>query len=117
MPAGTRGGSLPKSDTKLAHWRLRRDVTQQDLARAIGIDVKVYRRIEKGDRVPPLDVLLNCAIALRVSLDDLVEDEWRRWQVLDRRAATPPAPEDLWGASADRKHVVPPQRAAQLRPR
>lgn len=116
MPANTRGGSLPKSDTKLARWRLRRAVTQQDLARAIGIDVKVYRRFEKGDRVPPLDVLLNCAIALRVSLDDIVEDDWRQWQVLDQRASSPPEPDELWGVDADRAHIVPPERAAQLRP-
>lgn len=116
MPAGTRGGSLPKSDTKLAHWRLRRGVTQQDLARAIGIDVKVYRRIEKGDGVPPLDVLLNCAIALRVSLDDLVEDRWRTWQVLDQRASSPPDPDTLWDAGADRRHQVPPEKAVRLKP-
>jgi transcriptional regulator with XRE-family HTH domain len=116
MPERTRGGSLPKSDTKLAHWRLRRGVTQQELARAIGIDVKVYRRVEKGDRVPPLDVLLNCAVALRVSLNDIVEDGWREWQVLDQRASSPPDPDELWGADADRRHVVAPERAVELRP-
>lgn len=117
MTGRTRGGSLPKSDTRLARWRLRRGVTQTNLARAIGIDVKVYRRIEKGDRVPPLDVLLNCAIALRVSLDDLVEDEWRRWQVLDQRSAAPPDPDELWSVDADREHQTPPERAARLAPR
>src|SRR5690242_2491193 len=112
MPERTRGGSLPKSDSKLAHWRLRRGVTQSDLARAIGIDAKVYRSIEQRARVPRLDVLMNCAIALRVALEDIVEDEWRGWQTLDQRAATPPDPDELWAADADRGHMVSPDQAA-----
>ncbi len=107
---------MPKSDTKLARWRLRRRVTQQDLARAVGVDVKVYRQVVKADRVPAFDVLLNCAVALRVSLDDIVEDDWRHWQVLDQRASAPPDPEELWGTGADRAHLVPPDRAAKLNP-
>lgn len=112
---GTRGGSLPKSDSKLSHWRLRRGVSQQDLARAVGVDVKVYRRLEQGQATPSWPLLINCAIALRVSLDDIVEDDWCRWQVLDRRSATPPDLDELWGDDADRTHIVPPDRAAELR--
>lgn len=116
MPERTRGGSLPKSDSKLARWRLRRGVTQTDLARAVGIDAKVYRSIEQGSRVPRFDVLMNCAIALRVSLEDIVEDEWRQWHALDQRATAQPEPDQLWATDADRSHVVPPERAAQLNP-
>lgn len=112
---GTRGGSLPKSDSKLSHWRLRRGVSQQDLARAVGVDVKVYRRLEQGQSTPSWPLLINCAIALRVSLDDIVEDGWRGWQVLDRRALAPPDTDELWAEDADREHLVPPERAGELR--
>jgi hypothetical protein len=53
---------------------------------------------------------------LRVALDDLVEDEWRGWQVLDRRASSAPDPDELWAPDADRRHQVAPDRAAQLKP-
>lgn len=84
--------------TKLARWREQRGITQEELARATGLSQSVYWRLENGryDN-PPLRYLVNCALALGCDLDDLIEDSWRRWLVLDQRhAAKPPKPGQLW---------------------
>jgi transcriptional regulator with XRE-family HTH domain len=89
----------PKS--RLAALRQKRGLTQEQLARATGLSASVYWRLENGHYDnPPLRYLMNCKIALDCELDDLIEDEWREWMVLDRRyAAEPPRPEELWPAS------------------
>jgi transcriptional regulator with XRE-family HTH domain len=94
-PARHDPGTIP--ETKLAHARISRGVTQEDLARAVGISVPTYRRLERGDvRNPKLGQLVNCAIALGVELDTLIEDEWREWLTFDARAAAPPEPQAFW---------------------
>lgn len=63
-----------------------RGVTQEELARAVGISVPTYRRLERGEvRNPKFGQLVNCAIALVVALDTLIEDEWREWLPFDAR--------------------------------
>lgn len=83
--------------TKLAIWRERRGVTQEELARTTGLSTSVYWRLENGryDN-PPLRYLINCAIALGCTLDDLIEDEWREWMVLDQRGAGSPPDSTFW---------------------
>lgn len=78
--------------------RMRRGVTQEELARAVGISVPTYRRIERAEtNNPKLRHLMNCAIALGVELDEILEDEWFEWLIFDRsRAAKPPQPEKFW---------------------
>lgn len=84
--------------TRLAHARLSRGVTQEELARAVGISVPTYRGLERGRvRNPKLRHLTNCAIALGVELDDLLEDEWFEWLPLNAsEAAQPPEPDEFW---------------------
>jgi transcriptional regulator with XRE-family HTH domain len=83
--------SVPGSRTRLATWRERRGITQEELARATGLSNSVYWRLENGRyNNPPLRYLMNCALALGCTLDDLVEDEWREWMAFDARAAKPP---------------------------
>jgi len=66
--------------TKLAAWRVKRGVTQQALAEAVGVSRATYVRVEQGRNTnPPLRLLMNCAIALNCALDDLIEDAWREW--------------------------------------
>lgn len=85
------------ADTKLAAARLRRGVTQQELASATGISPATYWRLEHGRMTDPsVRLLVNCALALGVALEDLIEDEWREWLVLDQRRPEPPAPEEFW---------------------
>lgn len=87
--------------TKLATWRQSRGVTQEELARATGLSTSVYWRLENGHYDnPPVRYLVNCALALGCSLDDLIEDEWREWLVMDQRASAPPDHATFW-QSAD----------------
>jgi len=79
---------------RLAAWREYRGWTQSDLSRYTGIPQRTIAHMESrssGTRAN-LRLLIQCALALHCDLDDLIEDEWREWQVLDRRAAVPPDP-------------------------
>ena len=79
---------------------MRRGVTQEELARAVGISVPTYRRMERGETDnPKLRHLVNCAIALGVELDEIMEDEWFEWFPMNRtEAARPPDVEKFWRA-------------------
>ena len=86
-----------KVETKLAAWRVRRGVTQQEMAKAIGISYSSYWRLERGRyKNPPVGYLVNCALALGCELEDILDDEQKRWQVFDTRAAAPPERTDFW---------------------
>lgn len=85
--------------TKLAHWRVFRDLTQEEMAERTGIAPSTYRRLEQGDygSRPDLKNLSNCAYALDCSLLDLIEDELLAWT--PRGGLTePPAPRPEWKA-------------------
>jgi transcriptional regulator with XRE-family HTH domain len=95
MPARRDPGTKP--DTKLAHVRMRRGVSQKQLAEAIGISEPTYARLERGKMTsPPLGYLVNAALALDVPLDDLIEDRWREWHELRADRPVPPAPDAFW---------------------
>jgi transcriptional regulator with XRE-family HTH domain len=71
-------------------------MSQTELAETTGISIATLRRLERGAMAnPPLRYLTNCAIALGVEVEELVEDEWRRWLPLADTKA-PKNPEDLW---------------------
>ena len=95
MPARRDPGA--KLETRLARARARVGVTQEELARAIGISEPTLRRLERGQsRNPPLRYLINASICLGVELEDLIEDEWREWMTFDQRASVPPRPEEFF---------------------
>src|ERR1700676_4009831 len=96
MPARRDPGTLP--ETRLAHARMSRGVTQEELAIAVGISVPTYRRLERGEtQNPKLRHLMNCAIALGVELDDVLEDDWFEWLPLNKsHAPRPPEPDKFW---------------------
>ena len=71
-------------------------MTQQDLAAATGTSTATYWRLEHAVGEPSLRLLANCALALGVELEDLIEDEWREWLVLDQRRPKPPDPAAFW---------------------
>jgi transcriptional regulator with XRE-family HTH domain len=94
MPRRRDPGTKP--ETKLARVRMKRGVTQEELAEAIGISVVTYRRLERGRMDnPPLRYLQNAALALGVELDDLWEEQWREWMVFDQQRPEPPKPEQF----------------------
>ena len=86
-----RGEAVARADTKLAELRAASGHTQDEMARAVGLSIATYRRLEQGKNAnPPLRYLANCAIALGVKVEDLIEPDWREWAVLDERASVPP---------------------------
>jgi transcriptional regulator with XRE-family HTH domain len=75
----------------LARLRVERGVTQQQLAQAAGLPVSRIRELESGrESNPRIRWLMNCALALDVPFDALLEPEWQEWTTFDTRAAEPP---------------------------
>ncbi len=60
--------------TPLAFWRKKRDLTQTDLAKAAEIAQGFLSEIESGRKTGDVTVLQRIAIALEISLLDLVPD-------------------------------------------
>lgn len=52
--------------------RLKRNMTQQEVADAIGCSAVVYQRYEKGTRQPSIEVLLRLADVFGVTVDYLL---------------------------------------------
>lgn len=73
-----------KPRTKLALKRVAAGHTQIEMVRMTGLSEATYVRLEQGrHKNPPIRSLNNCAMVLRCSLMDLVEDEWLEWLSLD----------------------------------
>lgn len=89
--------------TKLAEWREKRGVTQEELAIATGISTSTIRRLENPADLakanPPLRYLQNCALALGCKLNQLIEPEWQEWMPFDQRRSRPPKAEGFWRPS------------------
>lgn len=89
--------------TKLAEWREKRGVTQEELAIATGISTSTIRRLENPADLakanPPLRYLQNCALALGCKLNQLVEPEWQEWMPFDQRKPRPPKADGFWRPS------------------
>ncbi|HEX6457272.1 MAG TPA: helix-turn-helix transcriptional regulator [Thermoleophilaceae bacterium] len=95
MPA--RRDEQSRQETRLAVARVFREVTQADLAEAIGISLTAYRALERGQtQNPPLRWLVNAGIALGIDWEELVDDDWREWLPLNERRAKPPRRDGLW---------------------
>lgn len=58
---------------KIREWRLRREMSQADVARRAGITQASLSNYENGKRDMPLSTLIGVASALNVSLGDLLE--------------------------------------------
>lgn len=88
-----------KVRTPLAEARVRRGLTQTEVAAAAGMSRTTYNKLERGGfEAPPLRYLNNCAVVLGVArVEDLFEPRWRDWY--QPQPGDPPAPEDpskLW---------------------
>ena len=104
MPAARKRKVVPApGQRKLAAWREYRGWTQSDLARYTGIPQRTIAHMESSTSGQRANVrlLIQCALALRCELDDLIEDEWRDWQLLDARAPEPPPPSAYRGSQAE----------------
>ncbi|MGA2469273.1 MAG: helix-turn-helix transcriptional regulator [Solirubrobacteraceae bacterium] len=97
MPYRVRRPVTATAQTKLAQARVRRGVTQEEMADATGISTATYWRLEHGRLSDPsIRLLANCALALGVEVEELIEDEWREWLVLDQRRPHPPDAASFW---------------------
>jgi len=63
---------------RLTSLRREHDLTQQQMADAIGVHVNLVRRYEAGATQPSLVALKKIAVAMSVTIDSLVFDEEER---------------------------------------
>ncbi len=71
-------------------------MTQEELASVVGVSAPTLRGLERGEVAnPKLRTLVNCAIALGVELEDVLEDDWLEW-LPTGGAERPPKPDKLW---------------------
>lgn len=78
MGMQTYWGFQMKIQQRLITLRKERDMTQQEMADAIGVHVNQIRRYEAGATQPSLDALKKIAIAMSVTIDSLVFGEHER---------------------------------------
>lgn len=57
---------------RLREVRMKRKLTQQKLADAVGLALRSYQCYEQGTREPPLDMLVKLADVLNVPTDHLL---------------------------------------------
>lgn len=70
---------------RLISLRQQHKLTQQEMADRVGLHVNQIRRYETGHAQPSLDALKKIAVALRITLDELVFDEGERGPDQDLR--------------------------------
>lgn len=83
--------------TALRAQRMKKGVNREELARVAGMSVSRLTRLESGEEVnPPLRILNNCAIALGVQLEAVIDAEWRTWWNRYGGQEFPPDPDEFW---------------------
>lgn len=73
MDDSTRNAIRSDVGVKIREWRLRRELSQANVARRAGITQASLSNYENGKRDMPLSTLVGVASALEVSLGDLLE--------------------------------------------
>jgi transcriptional regulator with XRE-family HTH domain len=73
MNDGMRAALRTDVGAKIREWRLRRELSQADVARRAGITQASLSNYENGKRDMPLSTLMGVTAALNVSLGDLLE--------------------------------------------
>jgi transcriptional regulator with XRE-family HTH domain len=58
--------------------RLNRKLTQEKLAEMAGVSVAFLGQIERGDRKPSLETVVNISNALGVTMDILLQDSYKK---------------------------------------
>jgi DNA-binding XRE family transcriptional regulator len=64
-------------NNKLRDARTQANFTQEDVARAAKIPVRMYQSYEYGDRVPRATTAIRIAMALHCKVEDIFEEEER----------------------------------------
>lgn len=98
-----------KATSRLARKRVERGLTRHELARRVGISEESLKRLEYEQRPnAPLWWYRNLAIALRVPIDDILDERELRWRKTDM-APEPPSP-DWLDAAREPARPSPAQR-------
>jgi transcriptional regulator with XRE-family HTH domain len=97
---GRRPGEQTRVETKLAAWRVKRGMTQEEVANLTGLGLSTYRQYERGRvKKPGLIEMIRFAHLLGCKLTDLIEDRWD-WDyprtVAGSGAPKPPDPKIYW---------------------
>ena len=61
-----------RAKSRLREFRMRRNLSQGQLAMQVGVDRSYITRIEQGRRTPAVGVLLRLAAFLGCAIDDLI---------------------------------------------
>jgi transcriptional regulator with XRE-family HTH domain len=59
--------------TKLKELRQARGLTQEQLAKLIGVNLRTYKRYEEGKTTPMISIYKRIVIALETTSDELLE--------------------------------------------
>jgi transcriptional regulator with XRE-family HTH domain len=59
--------------TKLKELRQARNLTQEQLAKLIGVNLRTYKRYEEGKTTPRIAIYKRIVIALETTSDELLE--------------------------------------------
>lgn len=59
--------------TKLRELRQARNLTQEQLAKLIGVNLRTYKRYEEGKTTPRIAIYKRIVIALETTSDELLE--------------------------------------------
>ena len=78
MGTQTYWGFVMSIQQRLITLRKERDLTQQEMADAIGVHVNQIRHYEAGATQPSLEALKKIAVAMSITIDSLVFDEEER---------------------------------------
>ena len=73
MPGNTGNGTPMKNKIKV--FRAMNDMTQEDLAQAIGVTRQTILAIEKGKYVPSLDLAFRISRRFRVNIEEVFQYE------------------------------------------
>ena len=72
--------------TLLRQWRERRGYSVRELARLAGVDFGTVSRIERGVMSPTVEFLAKLALALDVTVRDLIPPGWPKRSKRQRRS-------------------------------
>ena len=73
----------PAGSSRLAQRRREAHLSQEALARLVGVGHSTIQRMERGEVAnAKLVVLANCALVLGCEIEDLIEPVWRDWAPL-----------------------------------
>lgn len=80
----------PQLGAVLRRARMHLDLTQEQVARAVGFAPEVYGRVERGDMLPSVPKLWQLCLTLRLSADELLSLKPRDITALEKPATDEP---------------------------